>query len=151
MQKEFLKWYNWFQTFWKRKYDPFMHYMFIRSIWWKKIIWKFQSFKILKQKATREMIILLNCLVFVLFTRFKFSNFRCRSHVQEITMQKNMFSWYFGIFCVYACKRKYLCTIMYTCEKSPSSHELSYVGLFKFSYLSLFHVNLFVKSSFKKV
>ncbi len=31
---------------------------------------------------------------------------------------------------------------MYECENSPLTHELSYIGLFNFSHLSLFHVNV---------
>jgi hypothetical protein len=37
---------------------------------------------------------------------------------------------------------------MYDCEKSPLTHELSYIGLFNFSHLSLFDVNVFCKKSF---
>jgi hypothetical protein len=33
---------------------------------------------------------------------------------------------------------------MYECE-SPLTHELSYIGLFNFSHLSLFHVNVMCK------
>jgi len=39
---------------------------------------------------------------------------------------------------------------MYDCEKSSLTHELSYIGLFKFSYLSLFYVMFFVKNNSKK-
>jgi hypothetical protein len=34
---------------------------------------------------------------------------------------------------------------MYECEKSPLTHELSYIGLFNFSHLSLFYVNVMCK------
>jgi hypothetical protein len=34
---------------------------------------------------------------------------------------------------------------MYDCEKSPLTHELSYIGLFNFSHFSLFHVNVICK------
>jgi len=34
---------------------------------------------------------------------------------------------------------------MYEFEKSPLTHELSYIGLFNFSHLSLFHVNVMCK------
>jgi hypothetical protein len=53
-----------------------------------------------------------------------------------------IFKTHFDIFCISTCKPKYSCTIMYTCEKSPPLHELSYLGLFKFSYLNLFHINV---------
>jgi hypothetical protein len=44
----------------KKNMLPFMQCMFIMSISWKKITWKFQSFENLKQRATREVIHLLN-------------------------------------------------------------------------------------------
>jgi len=34
---------------------------------------------------------------------------------------------------------------MYDYEKSPLTRELSYIGLFKFSHISLFHVNVICK------
>jgi hypothetical protein len=46
------------------------------------------------------------------------------------------------IFYVFGIKPKYSYTIMYECEKSPLTHESSYIGLFNFSHLSLFHVNV---------
>jgi len=49
---------------------------------------------------------------------------------------------FFGIFCISSIKLKYSCTIMYDCKKSTSTCELSYIGLFNFSHLSLFHVNI---------
>jgi hypothetical protein len=49
------------------------------------------------------------------------------------------------IFCVYGITPKYSYTIMYECEKSPLTHELSYIGLFNFSHLNLFHVNVICK------
>jgi hypothetical protein len=52
---------------------------------------------------------------------------------------------FLGIFCIFGIKLEYSYTIMYDCEKSPLTHELSYVGLFKFSHLSLFHVNVICK------
>jgi hypothetical protein len=50
-----------------------------------------------------------------------------------------------GIFCIYGIKLKYAYTIMYDCEKSPLTHELSYIGLFNFFHLSLFHINVICK------
>ncbi len=62
-------------------------------------------------------------------------------------MPKNMFGCplklilgFFGNFYISCIKPKYL--IMYDCEKSPLTHELSYIGLFNFSHLSLFYVNV---------
>jgi hypothetical protein len=52
---------------------------------------------------------------------------------------------HFEIFCIYGIKLKYSYTIMYEFEKSPLTHELSYIGLFNFSHLSLFHVNVMCK------
>jgi len=34
---------------------------------------------------------------------------------------------------------------MYECERSPLTHELFYIGLFYFSHLNLFHVNVICK------
>jgi hypothetical protein len=67
-------------------------------------------------------------------------------------MPKNMFGCplkfilgVFGIFYISNIKLKYSYTIMYDCEKSPLTHELSYIGLFNFYHLSLFHVNVICK------
>ncbi len=88
----------------------------------------------------------------IMFDGFKMFSFRCKSHVQEIILLKNMFGCplklilgFFGIFCISSIKLKYSYTIMYECEQSPLTHELSYIGLFNFSHLSLFHVNVMCK------
>jgi len=67
-------------------------------------------------------------------------------------MPKNMFSCplklilgFSRIFCISSIKLKYSYPIMYDCEKSPLTHELSYIGLFIFSHLSLIHVNVICK------
>jgi hypothetical protein len=80
------------------------------------------------------------------------SIFRRKSHVKEINMPKNMFGYplklilnFLGIFCIFGIKVKYSYTIMYDYEKSPLTHELSYIGLFNFSHLSLFYVNVTCK------
>jgi hypothetical protein len=52
---------------------------------------------------------------------------------------------HFGIFYIPGIKLKYSCTIMYDCEKSPLTHELSYIELFNFFHLSLSHVNIICK------
>jgi len=52
---------------------------------------------------------------------------------------------FFGIFCIYNIKLKYSYTIMYDCEKSSLTHELSFIGLLKKIHLSLFHVNIICK------
>jgi hypothetical protein len=39
---------------------------------------------------------------------------------------------FFGIFYIPGIKPKYSYTIMYECEKSTLTHELSYIGLFDF-------------------
>jgi len=73
-------------------------------------------------------------------------------HVKEINMSKNMFGCplklilgFSGIFCIFGTKLKYSYTIMCDCEKWPLTHELFYIGLFKFSHLNLFHVNVICK------
>ncbi len=75
----------------------------------------------------------------ITFNGFKMSSFRCRSHVQKTILPKNMFGCplklilgLFGIFCVFGIKPKYSYIIMYECEKSPLTHELSYIGIFNF-------------------
>jgi hypothetical protein len=76
------------------------------------------------------------------------SSFRCKSHVQEIILPKNVWlsiEIHFGIFYIFGIKLKYSYTIMYKCEKSPLTHELSYIELLKFSHLNLFHVNVICK------
>jgi hypothetical protein len=85
----------------------------------------------------------------IMFNGFKMSSFKCKSLVKEIIMPKNMFGCplklilgFFRIFCISGIKLKYSYTIMYDCEKSQLTHELSYIGLFNFSHLNLFHVNV---------
>jgi hypothetical protein len=87
-----------------------------------------------------------------MFNGFKMSSFRFKSHVQEIILPKNMFDCslkfilgFFGTFCISSIQLKYSYTIMYECEKSPLTHESSYIGLFNFSHFSLFHVNIICK------
>ncbi len=67
------------------------------------------------------------------------SSFRCNSHVKEIFLPKNMFGCplklilgFFRIFRIFGIKPKYSYTIIYECEKSPLTDELSYIGLFNF-------------------
>jgi hypothetical protein len=68
----------------------------------------------------------------IIFNGFKMFNFRCKSHVHEIILLKNMFDFllklilgFYGIFCIFYYKPKYSHTIMYECENSPLSHEFS--------------------------
>ncbi len=93
-----------------------------------------------------------------MFNGFKMSSFKCRSLVKEIIMPKNMFGCplklilgFFRIFCISGIKLKYSYTIMYDCEKSQLTHELSYIGLFNFSHLNLFHVNVICTKQFLKL
>ncbi len=64
-----------------------------------------------------------------MFSGFKMFNFKCKSHVQEIILRKNMFGSplksILGFSMFFNYKPKYSYTIMYECENSPSSHELS--------------------------
>jgi hypothetical protein len=67
----------------------------------------------------------------IMFNGFKISSLRCRSHVWEISLPKNMFvyplKFTLGIsrkFWVSSYKPKYLYIIMYECENSPPPHEL---------------------------
>jgi hypothetical protein len=52
---------------------------------------------------------------------------------------------FLGIFYISGIQLKYSYTIMYDFEKLPLTHELSYIGLFNFSHLNLFHVNVICK------
>ncbi len=52
---------------------------------------------------------------------------------------------FLGVFCISGIKLKYSYTIMYDCEKSPLTHELSYIGLFNIFHLNVFHVNVICK------
>jgi hypothetical protein len=54
--------------------------------------------------------------------------------VKEINMPKNMFGCplklilgFFAIFGIFGIKPKYSYKIMYDCQKSPLTHELSYI------------------------
>jgi hypothetical protein len=64
-------------------------------------------------------------------------------------MSKNMFGYplkvILGFFAFLALILNNSYAIMYDCEKSPLTRELSYIGLFNFSHLSLFHVNVICK------
>jgi hypothetical protein len=78
-----------------------------------------------------------------MFNGFKMSSFRCKSHLKEINMPKNMFGCplklilgFLKILCIFGIKLKYSYTIMYDCEKSPLTHELSYIGLFFFFFFT---------------
>jgi len=66
------------------------------------IIQKFQSFEILKERAANKDSLFEKFDKTIIFNRFKVFNFRCRSHVQEVSLPKNMFLLYiethFGIF-----------------------------------------------------
>jgi hypothetical protein len=82
-------------------------------------------------------------------------SFRSKSHVKEINMPKNMFGCplkltlgFSRIFSIFGIKLKYSYTIMYDCEKSPLTNELSYIGLFNFFHLNLLHVNVICKEQF---
>jgi hypothetical protein len=56
------------------------------------IIQKCQSLEILKERATRQKTFFKKPFdKTIMLNEFKMSSFRCRSHVQEIILQKNMF------------------------------------------------------------
>ncbi len=70
----------------------------------------------------------------------------------KCSCQKNMFGWplklilgFFGIFYIFGIKQKYSYKIMYECEKSLLTSELSYIGPLNFLHLNLFHVNITCK------
>jgi hypothetical protein len=58
------------------------------------IIQNFQSLEILKERATRQRTHLKKSFdKRIMFNGFKMFSFRCRSHVKEINMSKNMFGY----------------------------------------------------------
>jgi hypothetical protein len=62
----------------------------------------------------------------------KFQSFKILK--ESVAKQKT----HFGIFYICGIKPKYSYTIMYECEKSPLTHELSYMRLFNFFTLKFF-------------
>jgi len=70
---------------------------------------------------------------------------RCEGNKHAIKHVWLSIETHFGIFCIFGIKQKYSYTIMYDCEKSLLSHEFTYIGIFNFSHLSLFHVNVIYK------
>ncbi len=52
---------------------------------------------------------------------------------------------FFKIFCISGIKLKYSYIIMYDCEKSLLTRELSYIGVLNFFHLNLFHLNVICK------
>jgi hypothetical protein len=97
------------------------------------IIQKLQSLEILKERVVRQRTIFLNHLIKkYMFNGFKMFSFKCKSHVQEIILPKNTFGCplklilgFLGIFFIFGIRLKYSYTIIYECEKSPLTHELS--------------------------
>ncbi len=73
------------------------------------IIQKIQSLEILNEKAARQGTHFFNHLIKkIMFNGFKMSWFKCRSHMKEINMPKNMFGCTFKlilgflrIFCIF--------------------------------------------------
>jgi hypothetical protein len=57
----------------------------------------------------------------------------------------NPFWEFLGDFYIFNYKKIYWYTIMYACEKESLSHELSWIGLFNFSHLNFFQVNVIYK------
>jgi len=108
-------------------------YMFTIWTWWRTKLYKiFKIFKFWKKKATRKKKKISTIWKKIMFNGFKKTSFRCKLHVQEKILPKNMFSCplkfifeIFGNFCISSCKLKYSFTIMYECENSPPTHELS--------------------------
>jgi hypothetical protein len=93
-KKECINSYNWFQTLCTTKTCPFLwKYMFIIWRWW--ITKLHKNFKVFKfwRKGYREKHFKKKTIRRIfLFNGFKMFSSRCKSHVQEIFLQKNMFS-----------------------------------------------------------
>jgi hypothetical protein len=149
---ECVKSYNWFQTFCRTKTCPFYESTCALDELDKipNHIQKIQNLKILMEWATRQTTSFLNHLKNKMLNGFKMSSFRCITCLKNNFAEKHkcplkLILGFFGIFCIFNIKPKYVYTIMYECEKSPLTHELSYIGLFNFFHLSLFHVNVICK------
>jgi hypothetical protein len=87
-----------------------------------------------------------------MFNGFQMFSSRCKSHVQEIILPKNVFGCplkfilgFLRIFCIYGIKPNYSYTNIYERGKLPLTYELFYIGLFNFSHLNLFHVIVICK------
>jgi len=97
----------------------------------------------ISKKVTREMIILLNHLAsFLYLLGSEFLTLDASHMRKKYSFRKPCLKSILTFFCVYVCKPKHLCTIMYTCEKTSPLDELFYFGLFKFFNLNLFHINI---------
>jgi hypothetical protein len=96
---------------------------------------KIQSLEILEERVVMQRIQIFNHLTkTIMFDGFKTFSFKCKSHVQEIILPKNMFGYplklilkFYGIFYVYGYKPKYSYTLMYECENSH--HHMNYLKL----------------------
>jgi len=70
---------------------------------------------------------------------------KCSCQKTCLVSHWNLFWDFFGIFYIFGIKQKYSYKIMYECEKSLLTSELSYIGPLNFLHLSLFHVNIICK------
>ncbi len=117
------------------------------------IIQKCQNLEILKERVAKQ--------------KTHFFNHLTKNYVQwaqydqlqvQITCARNnlakkhlwllietQFGTFSGIFCIFGYKPEYLYTIMYECENSLVSHELSKIGLIKLSHLNVFQVSVICK------
>ncbi len=96
------------------------------------IVQKCQSLEILKERVTRERTHFFNHLIKKVCSMGSKCLVLGVGHMCRIILPKNMFGCplklilgFFGIFCIFGYKLKYSYTIMYECENSALSHELS--------------------------
>lgn len=119
--------------------------------WWKNKSYQyFKNFKFWTKKLERNgFFFFTSYFFFLMFIRFKFCRFKHRSHVHKKSCKKTCLGFHknsFQHFCVYICKWKYWWKIKYTCEKSPTPYEFSYLNLFNFFHSNAFHVNVICKT-----
>ncbi len=115
-----------------KKHAFLWKYMFIGWTWWKTKLYKnFKVLKFWKKMTARKMTHFFTIWQKTMFNRFKISNLKCRSCVEEIILPKNMFGcplkFTLGIsrnFCIFNYKPKYSYTILCECENSPTPHAL---------------------------
>jgi hypothetical protein len=89
-QKKCIMSYNWFKKICTTKACPLLwKYMFIGWTWWKtKSYKKFKVLKIWRKGLQGKGLIFKPFDKKKMFTGFKMSSFRCKSHVQEIILPK---------------------------------------------------------------
>jgi hypothetical protein len=84
---------------------------------------------------------------FFVFNSLKFCSLKCRSHVQIFFLKNQIIHMnLLKHFLIFEFEPKFICTLMYTCEKSSSPNELFYFGLFLKNHLNFSCVNVICRN-----